>query len=215
MVANKLVRRTSASQSEGSQRGENVADCEEDRLAATDCDRERAAWWAEEPTLGECRPACVGLSVAHLVPVRRGLPQWQQPRCLTQKLPLSSSATSVLLIVGTFDIQCPQSRCQGDFWWLSRWAATRCSLLTGTWGQTTTRRCSWSPMLSTLPPQTTLARWADSCWWSCWGQGAELLRARVTKLQIRLFDNESIWQPTVNPLPGWSISLDWLGVSPC
>ena len=24
--------------------GENVADCEEDRLAATDCDRERAAW---------------------------------------------------------------------------------------------------------------------------------------------------------------------------
>ena len=41
MVANKLVRRTSASQSEGSQRGENVADCEEDRLAATDCDRER------------------------------------------------------------------------------------------------------------------------------------------------------------------------------
>ena len=44
MVANKLVRRTSASQSEGSQRGENVADCEEDRLAATDCDRERAAW---------------------------------------------------------------------------------------------------------------------------------------------------------------------------
>ena len=40
MVANNLVRRTSVSQSEGSQRGENVDDCEEDRLAATDYDRE-------------------------------------------------------------------------------------------------------------------------------------------------------------------------------